>query len=368
MKAFVLCSGLGKRLRPFTYSLPKASMPFLNLPLLSYGWFYLEQMGVSQFVLNSYLFPERLKEDVEFLKSPSQTTDLVLEEKLLDSGGGFYEVRDHFKNENEIFYLNGDSLFFPSDLNLLKQFKEDFIQNSFESSFFGVAEKTKNFEADKGYLWVDKDFILRGIGSENEMLSKGFSLKRTKDVVQKELRPVQFSGLALFKPLFLKSLAKDKSHIFWDVMQPHLSKGKYKVFVDEQGVLLEGGDEQSYLQASELCLKSLFLDSSQTEIKSILEKVFSRFDPEDKKVGLQFGKSLSQKLGVPLLAPSDLRGQEHLTVEGFAVLGSQVSIIGKSFLKRSVLGNSISWRGDVTNKILIQSSHFPDCVTSNKEE
>ena len=355
MKAFILCAGLGTRLRPFTYMLPKASMPFLNLPLLSYGWFYLEQMGVSEFVLNSYLFPKKLKKDIDFLKSPKQKASLVVEEQLFDSGAGFHNVKNHFEKEEEMFYLNGDSIFFPSDLNLLKKFKEDFTANSFKSSFFGIAPKEKEIKEDEGYLWIDRDFILKGIGFKKDMLSKGFSVKMSKDLDQNELRPVQFSGLALFKLKFLESLGRDKPHIFWDVMNPLLKKGQYKVFVDEKGILLEGGDEQSLLQASSFCLKSLFLDTPETEVKRILEKIFSRFDPTDKKVGIQFGKELSHQLGAPILSPSDIKGRQNLKVEGFAVIGSNLSFVGKSFLKRSVLGSHISWRGSLVNKIIIKS-------------
>ncbi len=360
MKAFILGAGLGTRLRPFTHGLPKATMPFLNLPLICYGWFYLEQMGVSQFVLNSYLFPERLKKEVKRLATPKQKISFVVEEKLLDSGAGFYNVKNHFEKEAEFFYLNGDSLFFPSDLNLLKKFKEDFIKSSFLFSFFGIAKDSKEIKKEEGYLWIDRDFILRGIGSEGEMLSKGFLVKRSQNLTQGELRPVQFSGLALCRSEFLKSLSKDKPHIFWDVMNPLLKEGRYKVFVDEKGILLEGGSKSALLQASQLCLESLFSKFQQKkawqkEIKKILEKVFSRFDPEDKQVGYQFGKTLSEKLGAFVLASSSIQGLENLKVEEFAVLGSGVSFVGKSFLKRSVLDCKICWRGSLTDEILIKS-------------
>jgi len=337
MKAFVLCAGLGTRLRPFTYYLPKSSMPFLNLPLLAYGWFYLEQMGVSQFVFNSYLFPVRLKKDIEFLKKPSQETHLVVEKQRLDSAGGFYNVKKHFENEKIIFYLNGDSLFFPSHIRLLNQFKDCFIQQEFEASLFGITPH--NIKKDQSYLWVNKNGILKQIGSPSPTLS--------------HLQPIGFSGLALFKQEFLNHLEKNKSHIFLDVIKPTLAQNKYKVFIDEKGYLLESGDEKSYLKASQFCLKSLFCNDCKSETTDILKNIFDRFDLNNQKVNLKFSKKLSQKKQALILSPY-LKNTKHLTVHGFAVLGADVQFKKPSVLKNSVLIGPISWEGELQSKILLK--------------
>ena len=70
-QALILCGGKAQRLRPYSYGLPKACMPFLNLPLLSLSWFYLEQLGLSRFLLNAHLFPEKLQQTVGFFISAS---------------------------------------------------------------------------------------------------------------------------------------------------------------------------------------------------------------------------------------------------------------------------------------------------------
>ena len=354
MKAFVLCGGLGSRLRPFTYSRPKTSMPFLNLPLLAYGWFYLEQLGVSHFICNSYLFPEKLKSNLESLKREDQQTLVVHEKKMLISGGGFYNVKNFFKEEKHCVYFNGDSLFFPSRLSLLQDFKEDFQKSSFEGSLFGIA--TPTIDEKRQYLWVDKASILREIDSSTNLLKKGFVLKNSKNLKEGELRPIQFTGLALFSQKFLETLSPTKHHIFLDVMGPHFKEARYKMFVDEEGLLLEGGEKGPYLEATEFCLKALFAKDTSAiakETRRILEAVFKRFDPQDQQVGLKQSQKLSQQAGALILTPSLLKNQKDLKVEGFAVLGSQVSFIGKSFLKNVVLGHRISWRGELKNKTLL---------------
>ena len=68
--AFILCAGTGSRLRPLTHWMPKALVPFLNLPLICYNWFLLEKMGVSRFFLNSHLFPKKLEKFIFSIKNP----------------------------------------------------------------------------------------------------------------------------------------------------------------------------------------------------------------------------------------------------------------------------------------------------------
>ena len=196
LKAFILCSGLGTRARPWTHYIPKAAIPFLNLPLLSYTWFYMEQMGLSEVVCNSHLFPKTLQATINFLSDGKIKNSIVYEPQCLDSAGGLYNIKSFLEKEKEFLYLNADSLFFPSSLTKIGDFKEDFSKSQFECSFF-TAPVLNNEDRDSA-LWIDKDHIIRHIGSEN-ILPKNFSVAKSLDMKNNELRPVKFSGLALLK-------------------------------------------------------------------------------------------------------------------------------------------------------------------------
>jgi NDP-sugar pyrophosphorylase family protein len=50
-QAVILVGGLGTRLRPLTYRLPKALLPVANRPLLSYELEWLRRAGVRQVLL-----------------------------------------------------------------------------------------------------------------------------------------------------------------------------------------------------------------------------------------------------------------------------------------------------------------------------
>ena len=446
-------------MRPFTHGLPKAAMPFLNLPLLSLGWFYLERMGMTGACLNSHLFPEKLAKTLNFLcrfdlssdGAPSKTPvsareggaahgpqakhRIVFEPESLNSAGGLYNAMRRFPaffNEAEdFFYLNGDSLFFPSSLEALAGFVREFREGEAEGLFFGAPFAPG--EPVSGCFWIDSAGRLRAIGSAEKARAQGhspsglssfkdsssgrrasgfsgpesraapgggsesfagrFSLKNLKPG---RLLPVKFSGLALFKGRFLrrlseKNLSPENSHIFRHVMEPLLEKGIFRVFADPGGMVLEGGEKPGYLQATGLAMRALFSDlktsGSKAEgqaalfpanpgagLKSLLEDIFRRFDPEDKIAGLRAGRKWAAAHGTPLLAPASVQGLEHLRAEGFCVIGPGTAFTGDSFLKESVLGLApwsadsaaggepglkaagICWRGALEREVLIKFS------------
>lgn len=365
-------------MRPFTHFLPKASLPFLNLPLLSYSWFYLENLGFTEAICNSHLFLEHLQNTTNLLTTKKIKSSIIFESQSLGSAGGLYNAIQHFKKEENFLYLNGDSLFFPSHLDQLQHFKKDFLAGKFESSFF--AAPICNDRDRQSAIWIDRDHVLKFIGFENKMPKK-FKANNSKHLKENELRPVKFSGLAFFKNAFLRYLNPNQNHIFLDLMNYHLEDNKYKVFVDEGALVLESGEKESYLQAHQWALDNLFLspqhsrfknltsqnlklqnsrykflESQQATIKSILEKIFYRFDPQDKKVGYRQGALESKKRKGFLLSPVSVEGLDYAKINGFAVFGANTCLFGRSSLTNSILGEGISWQGDLTNQTLIKPS------------
>lgn len=372
-QALILCGGKAERLRPYSYAVSKACMPFLNLPLLSLSWFYLEQLAVSRFLLNVHLFPEQLKQTVKFLSRPQQKSEIFFEEEPLGASGTLYKLKEDLQKTKHFFYINGDSLFFPSSLKKIFAFEEDFLNSSAEGSFFcAPIDSSKAHLLEGGALWCDKKGMLKFAGKEKDL---------PKEWKGKGLLPFQFSGLALFKSSLLNNLKLGDFHLFSDFINPLLLKKTFRVFNDEKAKILEAGDKLSYIEAVKFCLKFLFEDkensiktkkenniSKSTEeafdfenqagvIKNILEGCFSRFDPQDQIVGLKNGKTWSKKLKYPLLAPENIKGLDYLKLKGFAVLGSELCFFGESCLKDSILGSQLSWRGSLEKDIVL--NFFP---------
>lgn len=346
--ALLLCAGLGQRLRPLTHSRPKTLVPFLNLPLLCYNWFLLEEMGVSSFLLNSHLFPKSLKKLTEEIKKPQQKVRIFHENPSLGAAGTLQRLKTPLQKEKNFLYLNGDSLLFPSKKEHLKSFLQEGEKNIFLKTkspsmglFYTAPFKEKELQRG-GALWVDENNIVRAIGGK-EIKEKG------------QLRPLKFSGLACFSHEIFKHLKKNSSHIFEDVITPLLPKKQFKVFIDEKALIFEGGEIPSYLSATEKTLKALF-SKENSFLKNHLKEVFFRFDPEDRFIGLKRGHRLHSRLKTPLLCPENVKGLDFLFPEGFAVIGKGVRFSGKSFLKNSVLGPDLNWRGFLEEKLLFAPS------------
>ena len=343
--ALILCAGLGQRLRPLTHSRPKTLVPFLNLPLLCYNWFLLEEMGVSSFLLNSHLFPKILKKLTEEIKKPQQKIRIFHENPSLGAAGTLQRLKTPLQKEKNFLYLNGDSLLFPSKKEHLKNFLQEGEKDTLPkikpppmALFYTAPLKEKELQRG-GALWVDENNTVRAIGGK-EIKEKGG-----------RLRPLKFSGLALFNQGIFKYLKKHSSHIFEDVIIPLLLKEQFKVFIDEKALIFEGGEIPSYLSATEKALRALF-SKENSFLKNHLKEVFFRFDPEDRFIGLKRGRRLHSRLKMPLLCPEDVKGLDFVSGEGFAVIGKGVQFSGKSFLKNSVLGPSLNWRGSLKEKLL----------------
>lgn len=325
MKAFLLCAGLGSRLRPYTHHIPKSAMPFLNLPLLCYNWFYLEKMGADCFYLNSHLFPKILERLTWKIKKESQFTKQTFEPDSLGSAGGLYSLKKDLESQS-FFYLNGDSLFFPSRLELLSNFKKNL--NSLLGQLYTVPFSKK--EKVTGAIWIDSDYNIKFIGSTSP---------------DPKLKPVKFAGLAHFSYEIFNYISSQSHHIFDDVMTPLLKTNKFKAFVDEKGLVFEGGSESGLLEATDLNLKYLF-SFFPSSSKNILKKVFKRFDSKNEMVGFKYKQNKGR-----ILYPNS---SKNLSVKGFAVIGKDVLIESKSYLENSVLDGNLKWKGDLKNKILMK--------------
>jgi mannose-1-phosphate guanylyltransferase len=92
VKAMILAAGLGTRLRPITYAIPKPMVPVLNRPLMEHAVRLLTRHGFREAIANLHWFPET----IEGHFSDGSAFDIKLsyshEEKLLGTAGGVRNV------------------------------------------------------------------------------------------------------------------------------------------------------------------------------------------------------------------------------------------------------------------------------------
>ena len=61
MKALLLAAGLGTRLKPFTFTQAKASIPFLNAPMIHYPLQFLFANRIDETIINLHAHPESVQ-------------------------------------------------------------------------------------------------------------------------------------------------------------------------------------------------------------------------------------------------------------------------------------------------------------------
>ncbi len=69
MRALLLAAGLGTRLRPLTYNIPKCLVPINNKPLLGYWLEQLSAIGVTEFHINTHYFASQVEAYLAPLKA-----------------------------------------------------------------------------------------------------------------------------------------------------------------------------------------------------------------------------------------------------------------------------------------------------------
>jgi mannose-1-phosphate guanylyltransferase len=105
----LLGAGLGTRLRPLTFELPKPMVPVLNRPVMAHILRLLAQHQIRDVVANLHYFPDMIRN--HFGDGSDFGIDLAYtyEEELLGTAGGVRNVRDFLGTET-FLVISGDAL------------------------------------------------------------------------------------------------------------------------------------------------------------------------------------------------------------------------------------------------------------------
>lgn len=267
MQALILAAGLGTRLRPYTEKAAKPSLPFLNVPMLGYSLYLLEQIGLKNLVVNTHHAADSIQESLNRISKSSYKINYSHEPNILGSGGGLAQASQFFDKNQPVFLLNGDNVCLYTDPQILKKLYDFHLQSSslatilccpneeVGKSFGGVfVEKTKS---ESGFEWAPV---------------KTFS-KKTVDGLQ----GFHFTGVILFSPEIYSLLPQGSSNILYDILATAIDNGKsVQAFIDPSLQWFETGDPRSYLEATRICLQSLNQNTSHSRY---LDGLLKRFSP-----------------------------------------------------------------------------------------
>ncbi len=162
---FILCGGLGRRLRKISRELPKPMVKINNRPFLDLVIDYLSCFGFQRFILGTGYKTEVIEDYYRKNKKPGLEIAFSYESKPLGTGGAVKNARKWLKS-SPFLVINGDS-FCP--VNLESFFDSHKTRKAFLSIVLTVAGDRK----DGGQVIINADqritcFKERGDFESNE--------------------------------------------------------------------------------------------------------------------------------------------------------------------------------------------------------
>ncbi len=111
MKAIIPIAGVGTRLRPHTYTTPKALLKVAGKPVISYLLDKIKELGIKDVVLIVSEGQEKVKEYID--KSYDFKTSYVIQKEQLGLGHAIYLARETV-GKDKCLIIYGDTIFFDN--------------------------------------------------------------------------------------------------------------------------------------------------------------------------------------------------------------------------------------------------------------
>jgi mannose-1-phosphate guanylyltransferase len=121
MRAMVLAAGLGTRLRPITYAMPKPMVPVLNRPVMEHIVRLLARNGFAEAIANLHWFPETIEGHFGDGSQLGIELSYSREEQLLGTSGGVRNAAGFLGDS--FLIISGDALT-DIDLGAMRAFHE----------------------------------------------------------------------------------------------------------------------------------------------------------------------------------------------------------------------------------------------------
>jgi NDP-sugar pyrophosphorylase family protein len=245
-QAFILGAGLGTRLRPLTDRLPKPLVPLFHRPLAAWALDACARAGVRRFAINTHHLPKAWNDFATLPENLRRDITLFHEPVLLETGGGLKNIAPWIE-DGPLLVHNGDIF---STLPL------DRLIAAHEASGLPVT------------------LALRSEGAEKRVALDD-SLSRVTDLRHELGRAPGthvFSGIYCVNPDFLNLLPTGEIISIIPAFLELAKAGKLGAIIIDDGVWLDLGDRNAYLQAHrELALGPAIHPDARIESGSCVE-------------------------------------------------------------------------------------------------
>jgi mannose-1-phosphate guanylyltransferase len=164
MRAMILAAGLGTRLRPLTYVMPKPVAPILNRPIVAWIAELLAKHGFGEVVANLSYLPEQIR---AVLGDGSEFgLELTYSEETdpLGTAGGVGKVRDFLGETESFLIISGDALT-DVDLGAMREAHEG---NAAKGAIATLATKRVDDTTQFGVAITDDEGRIQGFQEKPE--------------------------------------------------------------------------------------------------------------------------------------------------------------------------------------------------------
>ncbi|RYD17931.1 MAG: hypothetical protein EOP88_24365 [Verrucomicrobiaceae bacterium] len=217
-QAFILGAGLGNRLRPLTARLPKPLVPLFHQPLTAWTVEACERIGIHRFAINTHHLPEAWE---GFAAGKDLT--IFHEADLLETGGGLKNISGWIGGEPLLIH-NGD---------IFSTMPLDKLVAAHEASGLPVT------------------LALRSAGTASHIAidPAGTRVTDIRNSLGISEGTHTFSGIYCVNPEFLELIPAGEKISVIPAFLELAKSGQLGAIVLDQGVWLDLGDRESYLQA-----------------------------------------------------------------------------------------------------------------------
>ena len=175
--ALILCAGYGKRLAPITDDVPKPLLKVQNVNLLDNTLNFVKSIGINKIKINTFYLSEQIKKFVEKKNYPLNIDIINDGEKILDTGGGIYNLIKN-SDEEDFVTLNPDTLWNSNYINTFNEMEKYYFKNKVKNLLM-VVNKDKSFDTRfKGDFSLNKNKLSKEI--KNDFIYTGCQILNKK--------------------------------------------------------------------------------------------------------------------------------------------------------------------------------------------
>lgn len=314
MKAIIIAGGLGTRLRPLTYNIPKPIVPLVNKPFVFHQIELLKRFGITEIILNLHYLSDNIRNLFDDGRRLGVKIYYSIEEKPLGTAGAVKNAEKFF-DEGPMLVFNGDIL---TDMNLEKALR------------FHEEKKAKVTLT----LTTVEDPTLYGLIITDES-GRVIEFREKPSWEQVTTNTIN-AGIYIVDPAIFKLVPKGKEFSFERQLYPMLLERKEKIYgYKTDAYWMDIGDPEKYLKAHRDILNGDVLANVPGN------KISANVWVED-----DVNISGSAKIRGPALIGSHSQIAEEVNLEEFVVLGDSVIVGRGSKLKNCVIhGKSIIGEG-----------------------